>query len=183
MRKIITRIDAFKWSSVLLLIVAILLMLSSRTKIKQVTSIVTIRDTVYIVKEKNHLKNLTIQQFKDIISVLESGNDYSAVSKYYFGKYQISQTNIALSDYDVEVFMGDKEIQEDVMDDLMYEYLYHTATYCNKYNGTKIFDLEVDMWTILYGCHCAGYPKVKKWLDKPSKNRLYRQMLNFNQNR
>ena len=149
----------------------------------QSLAIRTIYDTVYIVKSKTELPNLTIKQFKNIVAEIESKNDYSARSKNYFGKYQISQTNIALSDYDVDMFMDDKEVQEWVMDDLFYEYLYHTVSYCNKYNGTRIFNLDIDTWTILYGCHCIGYPKIKKWLDKPVKNRLYYQMINFNKMR
>jgi hypothetical protein len=144
---------------------------------------ITTHDTVYVVKSKTELPNLNIKQFKNIIAELESKNNYEATSKNYFGKYQISQTNIALSDYDVDVFMEDKEVQEWVMDDLFYEYLYHTVSYCNKYNGTCVFNLDIDTWTILYGCHCIGYPKIKKWLDKPVKNRLYYQMLNFNSKR
>ena len=173
-------------SIVVLLVISIIsifgLMIGRETH-SQKTITITIHDTVYIVKSKTQLPNLTIKQFKNIIGKLESGNDYSARSKNYFGKYQISQTNIALSDYDVDVFMDDKEVQEWVMDDLFYEYLYHTVSYCNKYNGIKVFNLDIDTWTILYGCHCIGYPKIKKWLDKPVKNRLYYQMIKFNKMR
>ena len=144
---------------------------------------ITVHDTIFIVKQEHKLPNLSIQQFKNIIAEMESGNNYNAYSAKYFGKYQISQTNIALSDYDLETYMTDKEVQEWIMDDLFYEYLYHTVSYCNKYNGTRIFNLDIDTWVILYGCHCAGYTKTKKWLDKPIKNRLYYQMINFNNRR
>lgn len=187
MKKQINRLDFLKG---FLLIILTTLMLAyamyAGVKIGENNTInktIVIHDTIYIVKSKTELPNLTIKQFKNIIAELESKNDYSAMSKNYFGKYQISQTNIALSDYDIDVFMEDKEVQECVMDDLFYEYLYHTVSYCNKYNGTKVFDLEIDMWTILYGCHCIGYPKLKEWLDKPHKNRLYNQMVIFNNNR
>lgn len=185
--KRINRLDLLKISTVSVVLLFLFVMII-RVGVDIVTEKKTpqpiiIHDTVYIVKSKTELPNLTIKQFKNIIAELESKNDYSARSENYFGKYQISQTNIALSDYDVDVFMDDKEVQEWVMDDLFYEYLYHTVSYCNKYNGTRIFNLDIDTWTILYGCHCIGYPKIKKWLDKPVKNRLYYQMINFNKMR
>lgn len=187
MKKQINRLELIKFTAKTIAAVSLLILIfitgfGLGVSKKDTITIIT-RDTVYLPKSERNLKNLNIKQFKNIIAELESKNDYSARSKNYFGKYQISQTNIALSDYDVDVFMEDKEVQEWVMDDLFYEYLYHTVSYCNKYNGTKVFDLEIDTWTILYGCHCTGYHKIKKWLDKPVKSRLYYQMLNFNKMR
>jgi hypothetical protein len=188
--KIMKRINRFKLVKIVFVIIMISAIMMFFMRVGVVigksgieNKTIIIHDTIYVVKSKTELPNLTIKQFKNIIAELESKNDYSARSKNYFGKYQISQTNIALSDYDVDVFMNDKEVQEWVMDDLFYEYLYHTVSYCNKYNGTKVFDLEIDTWVILYGCHCIGYPKIKKWLNKPVKNRLYYQMVNFNKMR
>lgn len=187
MKKQINRLELIKFTAKTIAVVSLLILIfitgfGLGVSKKDTITIITC-DTVYLPKSERNLKNLNIKQFKNIIAELESKNDYSARSKNYFGKYQISQTNIALSDYDIDVFMDDKEVQEWVMDDLFYEYLYHTVSYCNKYNGTKMFDLEIDTWTILYGCHCIGYPKIKKWLDKPIKNRLYYQMINFNKKR
>ena len=185
--KRINRLDLLRISTVIIVLPVMIgfaiNVISNNITEKEARQPIIIHDTVYVVKTKTELPNLTIKQFKNIVAELESKNDYSARSKNYFGKYQISQTNIALSDYDVDVFMKDKEIQEWVMDDLFYEYLYHTVSYCNKYNGTRIFNLDIDTWTVLYGCHCIGYPKIKKWLDKPVKNRLYYQMINFNKMR
>lgn len=185
--KRINRLDLLRISTVIIVLPVMIgfaiNIISNNITEKEARQPIIIHDTVYIVKSKTELPNLTIKQFKNIVAEIESKNDYSARSKNYFGKYQISQTNIALSDYDVDMFMDDKEVQEWVMDDLFYEYLYHTVSYCNKYNGTRIFNLDIDTWTILYGCHCIGYPKIKKWLDKPVKNRLYYQMINFNKMR
>lgn len=185
--KRINRLDLLRISTVIIVLPVMIgfaiNVISNNITEKEARQPIIIHDTVYVVKTKTELPNLTIKQFKNIIAELESKNDYSARSKNYFGKYQISQTNIALSDYDVDMFMDDKEVQEWVMDDLFYEYLYHTVSYCNKYNGTRIFNLDIDTWTVLYGCHCIGYPKIKKWLDKPVKNRLYYQMINFNKMR
>ena len=185
--KRINRLDLLRISTVIIVLPVMIgfaiNIISNNITEKEARQPIIIHDTVYVVKTKTELPNLTIKQFKNIVAELESKNDYSARSKNYFGKYQISQTNIALSDYDVDVFMDDKEVQEWVMDDLFYEYLYHTVSYCNKYNGTRIFNLDIDTWTVLYGCHCIGYPKIKKWLDKPVKNRLYYQMINFNKMR
>ena len=185
--KRINRLDLLRISTVIIVLPVMIgfaiNVISNNITEKEARQPIIIHDTVYVVKTKTELPNLTIKQFKNIIAELESKNNYSARSKNYFGKYQISQTNIALSDYDVDMFMDDKEVQEWVMDDLFYEYLYHTVSYCNKYNGTRIFNLDIDTWTVLYGCHCIGYPKIKKWLDKPVKNRLYYQMINFNKMR
>lgn len=185
--KRINRLDLLRISTVIIVLPVMIgfaiNIISNNITEKEARQPIIIHDTVYVVKTKTELPNLTIKQFKNIVAEIESKNDYSARSKNYFGKYQISQTNIALSDYDVDMFMDDKEVQEWVMDDLFYEYLYHTVSYCNKYNGTRIFNLDIDTWTILYGCHCIGYPKIKKWLDKPVKNRLYYQMINFNKMR
>jgi len=143
---------------------------------------IVIHDTVYIDKTVHPLKNLTVNSFKHIVALTESNDNYKAISKNYkyFGKYQISETNINLADYDVRYFMIDNEVQENVMDDLIYEYLFHCSSYINKYSGCHIFDLDIDLWTILYSCHCIGYPKTKRWLDKPCKNRLYYQLIKFN---
>lgn len=152
---------------------------------KKQDTVIVKYDTVHIDRTQCKMKNLSIERFKMIVGAIESNDNYKAISKNhkYFGLYQISEINIALSGYDVELFMSDNNVQEYVMDDLIYEYLYQSALYINKYSGTKIFDLDIDLWTILYANHCIGYSKTKKWLDKPRKNRLYYQLINFNKKR
>ena len=147
--------------------------------------IITKYDTIYIVKEDIALKPLDIKTFKDIIGSGESGMSYTAIRNHkYFGKYQISAYNIEqICDYDIDYFLSNPEVQEQAMDDLIYEYLFNTSYQIGRYSGVKIFDLNIDVWTILAGCHFVGYTKMNKWLKKPSRNKLYYQLINFNKSR
>lgn len=113
-------------------------------------------ETVKSVADSVCLQNMTVKEFKMILGVLESGNNYYQVNKFGFkGKY-------AFSDYLIEkitrltpkAFLNSPLEQEEAMNKAIYYYLrFIKRENFLKYINKEVGGAKITLEALLAGCH------------------------------
>jgi hypothetical protein len=120
------------------------------------------------------LQNMTVKQFKNRLSEIETGgysDQYKVVNKYgYLGKYQISQAFLVkYGGGDREKYLRSAWIQERTMNKLCRHYLYEIDRIgLEKYVGKEINGITITLEGLMAGFHQHPVALVK-WLKTNGK--------------